>query len=79
MTNRTWTYAYEDIFEEIPDDPGNISMTIPPEICEQIGLVPGDTVRILKGDQGTVIIEKVRFDENGERILSEVLSKLQSN
>jgi hypothetical protein len=62
MTSKV--YKYEDIFQDIPDDPENVHMTIPPEICEEVGLEPGDTVKILLGDQGTVIIEKVKKEES---------------
>jgi len=54
-----WTFKAEDIFEEIPDDPKNINMTIPEEVAEKAGLQPGDPIKILLGDQGTIIIEKL--------------------
>jgi hypothetical protein len=57
---KTWTFKAEEIFEDIPDDPDHVNMNIPPEIAEQIGVHPGDTVRVLWGDQGTIIIEKVK-------------------
>jgi AbrB family looped-hinge helix DNA binding protein len=60
----TYEYKVEDIFHDIENDPDNVMMTIPEEIREKIGLVPGDTVRILWGDKGTVIITKV--EENAE-------------
>lgn len=56
----TWTFQAEEIFEDIPDDPNNIIMNIPPEVAEKIGLLPGDNVKVLMGDQGTIIIEKER-------------------
>lgn len=56
---KTWTFKAEEIFEDIPDDPENILMNIPPEISEKMGWVPGDVLRILVGDQGTIQIEKV--------------------
>lgn len=55
----TKTYKAEQIFEDIPGDPDNVNMTIPPEVCEAAGIEPGDTVRIQVGDQGTLIIEKI--------------------
>lgn len=55
----TKTYSAEQLFEDIPGDPDNVNMTIPPEVCEAAGIKPGDTVRIQVGDQGTLIIEKV--------------------
>ena len=64
MTTRT--YKYEDVFEEDPNNPENVLLTIPPEICEEIGLVPGDPIKILIGDQGSVIIEKVK-DNSGKK------------
>ena len=76
MSNQTWTYNAEDIFEDIPDDPENVNLKIPEEIAEQIGLTPGDKVRILWGDQGTIIIEKIQFDEDGNPITSEKLDEL---
>ena len=62
---KQWIFKQEEIFEDIPDDPKNVNMKIPDEIAEAIGLVPGDTVRIQWGDQGTIIIEKAK-DESGE-------------
>jgi hypothetical protein len=58
MTQKTWTYNAEDIFEEIPTDLENVMMKIPPEVADEIGLKPGDTVKVLWGDQGTIIIQK---------------------
>jgi len=52
------TYLVEDIFEDIPGDPDNVIMNIPPEICEQIGWKEGDTVHIEATD-GRIIIKKV--------------------
>lgn len=76
MSNQTWTYNAEDIFENIPDDSENVNLKIPQEIADEIGLTPGDNVRILWGDQGTIIIEKIQYDEEGNPILSEKLDEL---
>lgn len=76
MTNKTWVYNSEDIFQDIPDDPENVMLTIPEEISNAIGLKPGDEMRILKGDQGTVIIEKVLYDEDGNKMPSKQLNEL---
>jgi hypothetical protein len=57
--NKSWTFKAEDIFEDIPDDPENVNMSLPPEVCEAVGLEPGDKIKILWGDQGTIIIEKL--------------------
>lgn len=56
---KRYIFKAEEIFEDIPDDPKNVNMKIPDEIAEAAGIKPGDTVKILWGDQGTVIIEKV--------------------
>jgi len=60
---KQWLFKAEEIFEDIPDDPENVNMNIPPEISERMGWKPGDTLKILWGDQGTVIIEKVEEKE----------------
>lgn len=60
---KTWTFKAEDIFEDIPDDPKNVTMNIPPEIADAIGLKPGDPLKILWGDQGTIIIEKLEKEQ----------------
>ena len=65
---KRFIYKAEEIFEDIPDDPENVNMKIPDEIAREAGLEPGDNVRILWGDKGTVVIEKVIEEEesNGE-------------
>ena len=47
--------SYEDLFEEIPDDPDNVLMNIPPEVCKAANLKPGDTVIIEQSGTGLVI------------------------
>jgi|TARA_B110000259_G_scaffold121937_1_gene138341 hypothetical protein len=64
---KAFIYKVEDIFEDIPDDPKNMNMTIPPEIMEKVGLKPGDTIKISYGDQGTIIFEKVDKKETNEK------------
>ena len=59
----TWTFKVEDIFEDIPNDPENVNMNIPEEIAEAAGLKPGDPIRVLWGDQGTIKIEKISQEE----------------
>lgn len=58
-TNNSWTFKVEDIFEDIPDNPEEILMKIPEEIAEKQGWKPGDVLKVLVGDQGTIIITKV--------------------
>jgi hypothetical protein len=64
---KAFIYKVEDIFEDIPDDPKNVNMTIPPEIMEQAGLKTGDTIKISYGDQGSLILEKVDKKETNEQ------------
>jgi len=52
------TYKYEEIFEDIPDDPDNVIMKIPPEICEAQGWKTGDTINI-KVEDGAMVLSKV--------------------
>ena len=65
--NKTWTYKIEDIFEDIPDDPEEVIMNLPPEVAEEVGLRPGDKIKILVGDQGTLVIEKIKEDDGEEQ------------
>jgi AbrB family looped-hinge helix DNA binding protein len=52
------TYNVEDIFEDIPGDPDNVLMKIPPEISEKLGLKEGDKVEV-KQEGESLIISKV--------------------
>ena len=56
MENKT--YLVEELFEDIPDDPDNVIMKLPPEICEAQGWVEGTTLNIQVED-GKMIISKV--------------------
>lgn len=58
-----FTYAAEDIFEDIEGDSENVLMNIPPEVCDAAGLEPGDTIKVELGDQGSIIITKVTDDK----------------
>jgi len=57
----TKTYKYEDLFKQ--NENGEAELFLPPALSEELGLQPGDNLRILLGDQGTVILEKI----NGEK------------
>ena len=50
------TYKYSDIFK---NQEGEEVMTLPPEIIKELELEPGDNLKILMGDQGTIILEKI--------------------
>ena len=60
---KTWTFKVDDVFEDIPDDPNEVLLTIPEAVSEAAGFEPGDTLRVLWGDQGTIIIEKIDAEE----------------
>jgi hypothetical protein len=66
-----WTFKVEDIFEDIPNDPENVLMNLPEEVMESAGIKPGDTVKILLGDQGTLIIEKIKENSGEEKETNE--------
>lgn len=51
------TFKAEEIFEEIPGDPENVMMKIPPEICEELGWTEG-TVIDVKAEDGKITISK---------------------
>jgi len=61
----SWEFKQEDIFQDIEGDPDNVNMTIPPEIMEKMGWKEGDAIKVLLGDQGTIIIEKIK-ENSGE-------------
>lgn len=50
------TYKYSDIFK---DQEGKFNITLPPEIIKDLELEPGDNLKVLLGDQGTIILEKI--------------------
>ena len=52
------TFLAEELFEEIPGDPDNVMLKIPPEICEAQGWKEGDTINI-KVEDGAMILSKV--------------------
>jgi hypothetical protein len=51
------TYLVEEIFEDIPGDPDNVIMNLPPELLEQNGWKAGDTINI-KLEEGRLILSK---------------------
>ena len=46
MTSPKKTYLVEDLFEDIPGDPDNVILKIPPEICKAQGWVEGTKLDI---------------------------------
>jgi hypothetical protein len=53
----TLTFKAEELFEDIPGDPDNVIMKIPPEICEAQGWKEGDILDV-KVENGALIITK---------------------
>ena len=52
------TFNAEDIFEDIPGDPDNVIMKLPPELLEHTGWKDGDTLNI-EIEDGSIVISKV--------------------
>ena len=50
-----YTFNAEEIFEDIPGDPDNVIMKIPPEILEATGWVEGDMLNVEIVDGGIAI------------------------
>ena len=49
------TYEYDEIFQTIADDPDNVLMQIPEEICQKLGWNPGDTITVsVEGESITI-------------------------
>jgi len=59
MTESKYVFNADDIFQEISDDPENINMTIPPEVCERMGWKEGDTIKISLEEEGVISLIKV--------------------
>lgn len=62
--SKTWTFKAEEIFSDIPNDPKNVNMKIPEEVAQKVGLKPGDNIKVLWGDKGTIKIEKIEPKKN---------------
>ena len=50
------TYKYTDIFKL---QEGEYNFTLPEDVIKEMQLEPGDNLKILVGDQGTIILEKI--------------------
>ena len=51
------TFLAEEIFSDIPGDPDNVIMTIPPEISASQGWKEGDIITVTV-DDGKLILSK---------------------
>ena len=54
---KKYTFEAKEIFQEIPDDPENVIMTIPEEIRNELGWKEGDSINI-KAEDGQIILTK---------------------
>lgn len=52
------TFSVEEIFEEIPGDPDNVIMKIPPELLEETKWKEGDTLTVTIEDNAIVLSKK---------------------
>ena len=52
------TFLAEELFEDIPGDPDNVLLKIPPEICEAQGWKEGDTLEWTDRGDGSWSLEK---------------------
>ena len=52
------TFKVDDIFEDIPGDPDNVIMKIPPEVIKHTGWKEGDTLNI-EVENGSIVINKL--------------------
>ena len=62
--NKVLEFKVEEIFQDIPGDDKNVTMTIPPEIMEKQGWKEGTKVKVEIGDKGTIIISEVKEQDN---------------
>jgi hypothetical protein len=51
------TFLVEEIFEDIPGDPDNVIMKLPPELCKEMGWTEGVELDITVED-GAISIKK---------------------
>ena len=57
-------YKVEDIFQDIEGDNKNVLMTIPPEVSEQMGWVPGDKLKINIDQEGVITLTKAEKEKD---------------
>ncbi len=58
MENKNLIFNVEDIFEEIPGDPDNVIMKIPPEVLEHTGWKEGDILNVSVDEEGRLTLTK---------------------
>ena len=57
MSNTPLIFNAEELFEDIPGDPDNVMMKIPPAVLEQTGWKEGDILNV-KLEDGAIILSK---------------------
>lgn len=55
-------FPKHQIFRPDPNNPDQILIHLPKEVIEHLNIVRGNKVKVLIGDQGTIIIENVNED-----------------
>ena len=50
-------YNYDDLFEDIPGDPDNCLLKIPPEVLQETGWKEGDMLNI-SVENGSIVLSK---------------------
>jgi len=63
--DKKYIFNYEDIFEEDPNDPDNVLMTIPEAIREQQGWNEGDLLKIT-ADEKTQTLTIIKVGEKDD-------------
>lgn len=63
--DKRYIFNYEDIFEEDPNDPDNVLMTIPEAIREQQGWNEGDLLKIT-ADEKTQTLTIIKVGEKDD-------------
>jgi hypothetical protein len=58
-------YNVEDIFHDIPGDPDNVMLQLPPEICKELNWEAGTVLKVSVTETG-IVLEKKDAD-NGKK------------
>lgn len=58
--SKSYTFDAKEILINDPNDPNHSILQIPDHIMKEQGWGPGTEVKVLLGDQGTIIIQEVK-------------------
>lgn len=61
---KEFTYKAEDIFEDIDGDKDNVTMKIPPEVCEKMGWEEGDILKVEPHEGGGIKVTRVKKEKS---------------